>query len=73
MTSRPCRLDLRVPAGVNCAVLSFRFLTDEEPGDAEFNDGFIAELDDSTWTAPGGAVTAPRQLRLRFGRATSSA
>ena len=61
------RLDLRVPAGVNCAVLSFRFLTDEEPGD-QFNDGFIAELDESDWTAPGGNLSGAEQLRLRRGR-----
>ena len=56
------RLDLRVPAGVNCAVLSFRFLTDEEPGSAEFNDGFVAELDASNWTALGGDLAAPNNF-----------
>jgi hypothetical protein len=56
------QLDLRVPEGVNCALLSFRFLTDEAPGDAEFNDGFIAELDASNWTAPEGDVAAPNNF-----------
>ena len=42
-TSTACVSTSTVPAA-NCALLSFRFLTDEAPG-AEFNDGFIAELD----------------------------
>src|SRR3954452_4684537 len=56
------RLDLRVPAGVNCAVFSFRFLTDEEPGDT-FNDGFVAELDTSDWSVDSaGQVSAPNNF-----------
>jgi hypothetical protein len=45
------RINLRVPGGVNCLSVRFRFLSEEFPefvGD-EFNDGFIAELDDTTW------------------------
>jgi hypothetical protein len=61
------RLSLRVPNGLNCAVVSFRFLTDEAPGDAAFNDGFIAELDTSNWTAPGGAVAAPNNFAFDSG------
>ena len=56
------RLDLRVPEGVNCAVFSFRFLTDEEPGSDDFNDGFIAELDSSNWTALAGDLAAPNNF-----------
>ena len=61
------RLSLRVPDGVNCALVSFRFLTDEAPGDAAFNDGFIAELDNSSWIAPGGAVAAPNNFAFDSG------
>lgn len=61
------RLDLQVPAGVNCALLSFRFLTDEAPGDAQFNDGFIAEFDASNWIAPGGDVAAPNNFAFDSG------
>jgi hypothetical protein len=43
------RVNLAVPESANCALLSFRFLTDEDPG-AEFNDGFIAELDTNDWS-----------------------
>jgi hypothetical protein len=56
------KLDLTVPAGVSCAVFSFRFYTDEAPGGDTFNDGFIAELDTSDWTATSGAVSAPHNF-----------
>jgi Bacterial Ig-like domain len=56
------KLDLRVPAAANCAVFSFRFLTDESPGNGSFNDGFIAELDTSDWTATSGDVSAPHNF-----------
>jgi Ca2+-binding RTX toxin-like protein len=45
------RLDLDVPAGLNCLSLDFRFLSEEFPdfiGDT-FNDAFIAELGESNW------------------------
>jgi lysophospholipase L1-like esterase len=56
------RLDVNVPAGVNClANLDFRFLSEEYPeyvGSA-YNDAFIAELDESTWQVSGSAIVAP--------------
>jgi hypothetical protein len=55
------RVNLTVPAGVNCAVLSFRFLTDEAPG-AEFNDGFIAELDTNDWSIQPATDTDPSTI-----------
>jgi hypothetical protein len=47
------RIDLRVPAGVSCLSLRFRYLTEEFPEfvDTPFNDAFIAETGDTTWTA----------------------
>jgi hypothetical protein len=63
------RVNLTVPESVNCALLSFRFLTDEDPG-AEFNDGFIAELDTNDWsieTDPGtGASTIAAAHNFAF-------
>jgi pimeloyl-ACP methyl ester carboxylesterase len=56
------KVDLSVPAGVNCMLgLDFRFLSEEYPeyvGTA-YNDAFIAELDKSTWTTQGSTITAP--------------
>ncbi len=45
------RMNLRVPKGRNCLALRFRFLTEEFPEfvGQQFNDGFIAELDQTTW------------------------
>ena len=45
------RLDLVVPEGANCLSIRFRFLTEEFPEyvTSEYNDAFIAELDESTW------------------------
>ena len=51
------RLNINVPKGRNCLDLRFRFLTEEFPEfvDQEFNDAFIAEIDETTWdTRPVG-------------------
>jgi hypothetical protein len=61
------KVDATIPAGVNCAVFAFRFYTDEEPANGSFDDGFIAELDTSDWTAPGGQVSAPHNFAFDAG------
>lgn len=51
------RMNINVPKGRNCLNLRFRFLTEEFPEfvNEEFNDAFIAEVDESTWdTRPVG-------------------
>lgn len=56
------RIDFTVPAGVNCLVgLDFRFYSAEYPDfvGQEYNDAFIAELDQSTWTTSGSTISAP--------------
>ena len=59
------RIDLDVPATANCLVgMDFRFLSEEYPewvGTA-FNDAFVAELDESTWTTSGSTITAPNNF-----------
>jgi hypothetical protein len=55
------RIDLSVPTGADCLSLNFRFLSEEYPEyvNSAYNDGFIAELDSSTWTTSGSTITAP--------------
>lgn len=43
---------LNLPKGTNCLTFDYRFLTDEWDQIAHgFNDGFVAEIDASTWTS----------------------
>ena len=61
------RINLRVPASANCLSFRFRFLSEEYPEfvGEEFNDAFIAELDESTWdtnTIFSPAIDAPRNF-----------
>ncbi|MGH2655110.1 MAG: choice-of-anchor L domain-containing protein [Actinomycetota bacterium] len=55
------RVDLSVPAGQNCLSVDFQFFSEEFPVyvGTQFNDAFIAELDESTWTIVGSSITAP--------------
>jgi hypothetical protein len=45
------RVNLRVPRNRNCLSFRFKYLTEEFPEfiGEEFNDGFVAELDRTTW------------------------
>jgi hypothetical protein len=58
------RIDLRVPADANCLSIRFRYLTEEFPEfvSSSFNDAFIAETEDTTWTAASNddpTISAP--------------
>ncbi len=57
------KIDLNVPAGVNClSSFDFRYLSEEYPEfvNTVFNDAFIAELDpDQPWTTSGSEIIAP--------------
>jgi uncharacterized repeat protein (TIGR01451 family) len=58
------KIDLNVPTGVNCLSFDFRFLSEEYPEyvNSDFNDAFIAELDNSTWTTSGSTISAPNNF-----------
>ena len=56
------RLVVRVPSNANCLSFRFRYLSQEYPTfvGSIYNDGFIAELDNSTWSAgANGKVNDP--------------
>jgi hypothetical protein len=63
------RIELRIPRRANCLSFNFRFLSEEYPefvGDV-YNDAFIAELDNSSWTAADKndpTVRAPRNFAV---------
>ena len=68
------KIDLNVPSGVNYLSFDFQFLTEEFPIfiDPKFNDAFIAELDNSTWSTSGGVISAPNNFAVLPGNAPVS-
>ncbi len=60
------RVKFRVPADKNCLRFEFKFLSEEFPEfvDSAFNDGFIAELDKTTWDSrrDDPAIESPRNF-----------
>ena len=63
------KIFLRIPRDANCLSLNFRFLSEEFPEyvDDQFNDAFIAELGNSTWTAgtkDDPEIKAPRNFAV---------
>lgn len=61
------RLDVAVPQNANCLTFEFRLLSEEFPEyvGSTFNDGFLAELDQSTFNVAGpGNVTAPDNFAI---------
>jgi hypothetical protein len=63
------RINLRVPKGHNCLGFSFRYLTEEFPEfvNQQFNDAFIAELDETNWDARGVGdpnIDSPRNFAV---------
>ena len=58
------KADVNVPAGSNCLGFDFKFMSEEYPHfvGQTYNDAFIAELDSSTWTTAGSAITAPNNF-----------
>lgn len=66
------RITVRVPRSADCLSFRFRFLSQEFPKfvGSQYNDGFIAELDSSDWTAGTNGnindphITAPRDFAI---------
>ena len=59
------RVDLAVPSTANCLLgLDFRFASEEysEYVGSEYNDAFIAEVDQSNWTTSGSQINAPNNF-----------
>lgn len=58
------RVTANVPAGADCLSFEFKFLSEEFPEfvNAGFNDGFLAEIGQSTWTTNGQTVSAPNNF-----------
>lgn len=64
------KIDFTAPAGTNCLSLDFKFLSEEFPEyiGQQYNDGFIAELDSTTWTANQSGATATITAPLNFAK-----
>jgi hypothetical protein len=58
------RVNVVVPQGANCLSFDFKFLSEEYPEwvGSSYNDAFIAELDNSTWTTSGSTIYAPNNF-----------
>jgi hypothetical protein len=58
------QVGVNVPDGANCLALDYRFLSDEFPEfvNTQFNDAFIAEVDNSTWSTSASSITAPNDF-----------
>ena len=59
------QVGVQAPPGATCLSFAFRFLSEEPTNLASaYGDAFIAELDESTWTTSGSAISAPRDFAL---------
>lgn len=58
------KVDLAAPTGANCLSFDFKFLSEEYPGfvGSNYNDAFVAELGQSTWTTGATDIIAPNNF-----------
>lgn len=68
----PSRLAIpvEVPQEMNCVGFDFKFFSEEFPEyvGSPFNDGFIAEIDQSTWSVSGQEIDAPNDFAGPLGQ-----
>ncbi len=67
--SQTLRLDFGTPAGQNCLNVDYKFFSEEFPEfvNKGFNDGFVAELDKSTWVTSNSKISAPLDFAAGYG------
>jgi hypothetical protein len=67
--SQTLRMAITVPGGTNCLNLDYKFLSEEFPEfvNKGFNDGFVAELDGSTWATANQKLSAPLDFAAGYG------
>ncbi len=67
--SQTLAINFNVPGGNTCALVDFKFLSEEFPEyvNAGFNDGFIAELDSTNWSVSGQKINAPLDFAAGYG------
>ena len=67
--SQTLRLDFTTPPGQTCLNLDYKFFSEEFPEfvNKGFNDGFVAELDASTWVTSNSKITAPLDFAAGYG------
>jgi len=58
------KVDINVPGGYTCLRVNFRFLSEEFPEyvGSQYNDAFVAELDNSNWTTDGSTIASPNNF-----------
>ncbi len=63
------RIDFTTPAGTNCLNLDYKFFSEEFPEfvNKGFNDGFVAELDATTWALTNQKIIAPLDFAAGYG------
>ena len=67
--SQTLRINFNVPAGNTCLLLDYKFFSEEFPEfvDKGFNDGFVAELDATSWQTSNQKINAPADFAGGYG------
>lgn len=67
--SQTLQVNFNVPGGSNCLNLDYKFFSEEFPEfvNQGYNDGFIAELNASSWTTSDQKINAPLDFAAGYG------